>query len=150
MKVIIVDSEKNISELNFDDLLKKSIKTILYFYPKDNTSGCTLEAMDFSKYKDNFSKLWIQVLGVSKDSENSHCGFIDKNNLWISLISDKDLLLHKKYWAWGEKKNYGKVYMGTIRSTFLVDSSGQVLKDRKNVKVQWHVVKVLEYISSLK
>jgi peroxiredoxin Q/BCP len=86
--------------ISFDDLLSGSPYTLLYFYPKDNTSGCTVEAQDFSELVDNFAKYDVQIIGVSKDSHQSHCKFIDKHSLTITLVSDEDLFLHKKYGAW--------------------------------------------------
>ena len=101
--------------------LTKSEKTLLYFYPKDNTPGCTLEAQDFTRLKNDFAKLGIQIIGVSKDSEASHEKFTTSCGLGIPLISDVDGTLHEQFGVIGEKKNYGKVYIGVIRSTFLLD-----------------------------
>ena len=103
--------------------LQKSDRTLLYFYPKDNTPGCTLEAQDFTRLKGEFANLGIQIIGVSKDSEVSHEKFTSSCNLGIDLISDTDGRLHEEFAVIGEKKNYGKVYVGVIRSTFLLDSS---------------------------
>ncbi len=103
-------------------LLSKSKYTLLYFYPKDDTPGCTLEASDFTRLKDEYGSLGVQVIGVSQDSEVSHAKFCIKHNLGIGLIADEDASLHHKFGVIGEKKNYGKVYIGVIRSTFLLDS----------------------------
>ncbi len=105
------------------EILPKSPRTLLYFYPKDNTPGCTLEAQDFTRLKNDFAKLGIQIIGVSKDSEASHEKFTSSCHLGIELISDTDGSLHEEFGVIGEKKNYGKVYIGVIRSTFLLDST---------------------------
>lgn len=104
-------------------VLFDSPRTLLYFYPKDNTPGCTLEAQDFTRLKNDFAKLGIQIIGVSKDSEVSHEKFTTSCGLGIPLISDVDGTLHEQFGVIGEKKNYGKVYIGVIRSTFLLDKT---------------------------
>lgn len=109
--------------MNITSLLAKSPKTLLYFYPKDDTPGCTLEAQDFTRLLGDFAKLGIQVIGVSRDSASSHEKFCNKYDLGIELISDEDGSLHEQFSVIGEKKNYGKVYIGVIRSTFLLDST---------------------------
>lgn len=132
------------TQTTLETLLKKAKQTLLYFYPKDNTPGCTLEARDFSTHFKTFLDKWIQVVGVSKDSEKSHCGFIEKQQLTIPLISDPELILHKEFWTRGEKNNYGKISMWTIRSTFLLDQSGKIIKERRNVKTTGHVEKIIK------
>lgn len=129
------------------ELLSFSEKTIIYFYPKDNTPGCTTEAKDFSCLKNEFKKLWIAIIWVSKDTLDSHRVFISKKDLSIDLISDPDLVLHKEFWAFGEKNNYWKIVQWVIRSTFLLDSHGNILKEWKNVKAKWHAEKVLKEIN---
>jgi peroxiredoxin Q/BCP len=104
-------------------LLANSPLTLLYFYPKDDTPGCTLEAQDFTRLVPEFAELGIQIVGVSKDSEVSHAKFCNKYDLGLTLISDEDGSLHEQFGVIGEKKNYGKVYIGVIRSTFLLDQS---------------------------
>lgn len=136
--------------MNIQHLLAKSPRTILYFYPKDNTPGCTLEAQDFTRLKDEFLALGIQIIGVSKDSESSHAKFRDSCNLGIELISDKDGSLHEQFGVIGEKKNYGKVYVGVIRSTFLLDQDGNILHEWRNVKATGHAEKVLREITIFK
>lgn len=116
---------------------------ILYFYPKDNTSGCTREAKEFTEMKDEFEKLGAVIIGVSKDSPRSHAKFIEKHGLKILLLSDENHEVLEKYGAWGKKKNYGREYFGTIRSTFLINPSGMIVREWKNVKVAGHVEKVL-------
>ena len=109
---------------------------VLYFYPKDDTSGCTKEACDFTDELDNFTSINATVLGVSKDNEQSHRKFIHKYDLGIDLLSDPDLTAHKAYGAWGLKKNYGKEYEGTIRSTFIITPDGKIAFAWKNVRVR--------------
>nr|WP_084675111.1 thioredoxin-dependent thiol peroxidase [Hippea jasoniae] len=122
---------------------------VLYFYPKDNTSGCTREAKEFSEKKDEFEKLGAVIIGISKDSPSSHRKFIEKHNLNILLLSDEDHKVHEAYGAWGKKKNYGKEYFGTIRSTFIIDPQLNIVKSYKNVKVKGHVDDVLETLKAL-
>tara|TARA_B100000315_G_scaffold254696_1_gene296312 strand:+ start:1851 stop:2318 length:468 start_codon:yes stop_codon:yes gene_type:complete len=119
-------------------------KIILYFYPKDNTPGCTVEACDF---RDNFKSLsnnGVVIMGVSPDSVNSHKKFREKQELNFALLSDPEKKVATKYGAFGEKKMYGKVTKGIIRSTFLINESGQIEKKWSNVKAKGHVEKVLE------
>ncbi len=129
------------------NILKQFPRTLLYFYPKDDTPGCTLEAQDFTQLKSEFEKQNIQIIGVSKDSESSHAKFRDKCNLGIQLVSDEEETLHKQFNVIGEKKNYGKVYIGVIRSTFLLDQDGKILKEWRNVKATGHAEKVLREIT---
>ena len=129
-----------------NNIFTSSPYTLLYFYPKDDTPGCTLEATDFTRLVPDFAELGIQIIGVSKDSEVSHAKFRDKCNLGVTLISDEDGSLHEQYGVIWEKKNYGKVYIGTIRSTFLLDQSGKILKEWRNVKATGHVEKVLREV----
>ena len=109
---------------------------VLYFYPKDNTSGCTKEACDFTDSLKNYERLDAVVLGVSPDSTDSHRNFIKKHNLKINLLSDSDKKVHKAYGACGKKKNYGKEYEGVIRSTFIISPDGKVVETWTNVKVR--------------
>lgn len=127
----------------------KGKKIILYFYPKDNTSGCTLEAIQFSELKDEFEKLNAVVIGVSKDSLLSHKKFIEKHNLKVELVSDEDISIQEHFDVWKLKKMCGKEYMGTVRSTFILDDEGNILKEFRNVKAKDHAVKVLEALKDL-
>ncbi|MFM1841862.1 MAG: Thiol peroxidase, Bcp-type [Cyanobacteriota bacterium] len=122
---------------------------IFYFYPKDNTPGCTTEAIAFSEKLAEFAALNAKIVGVSPDSESSHGKFIDKHQLTIELISDPDHQIAEAYGAWGLKKFMGKEYMGIIRSTFLIDPSGKVAKIWSNVRVKGHVDKVLQSLQGL-
>lgn len=109
---------------------------VLYFYPKDNTSGCTKEAIDFSEHLAEFQGANCAVIGGSPDSEQSHINFITQHDLKIPLLSDSEKVIHKAYGAWGLKKNYGKEYEGVIRSTFLINPEGNLAYKWNNVKVR--------------
>jgi peroxiredoxin Q/BCP len=112
---------------------------ILYFYPKDNTSGCTLEAKDFTCALDEFNKLNAIVIGVSPDSIDSHQKFISKQSLNLTLLSDMDHKALEKYGVWQLKKMYGREYYGVVRSTFLIDPKGKIGHVWSKVKVKGHV-----------
>ncbi len=144
MQVSISFDDQADQMIDFWELLKKNPKTLLYFYPKDNTPGCTIENKDFSEAYPLLLEHWIGVYGVSKDSAKSHCNFIAKQGLKIPLISDPDLVLHKQFWSWGEKKNYGKIYEGTIRSTYLLDSAGKMIQSWENIRAKGHVERILK------
>jgi len=126
--------------------LNKYPKTIVYFYPKDNTPGCTLEAHDFSTYQKEFADKDIGIVGISKDSEESHKRFKEKQEIHIDLISDPTLELHKEFGVRGKKNMYGKIIEWTIRSTFLVNQKGEILKEWRNVKAKGHVEKILKEV----
>lgn len=119
-------------------------KVILYFYPKDDTPGCTAEACAFRDMLPDFSGSGATVLGISKDSAASHDKFKQKYGLNFTLVSDPEGKVCEAYGVWVEKKNYGKTYMGIERSTFLIDEKGVVQKVWRKVKVDGHVQKVLE------
>ena len=122
---------------------------VLYFYPKDNTPGCTIETNDFNKLLSKFSKLNCEVYGISKDSLDSHFKFKDKYKIKFDLLADEDLKLLKKYKVWGKKKFMGREFMGTIRSTYLIDKKGLIIKAWENVKVKDHAKEVLETLKSI-
>jgi peroxiredoxin Q/BCP len=122
---------------------------VLYFYPKDDTPGCTIEAQDFTKYLPEFTKLKTIILGVSKDSKSSHCKFIDKYNIGFNLIADEEKKLCETYGVLKEKSMFGKKYMGIQRSTFLIDSNGNITKIWRNVKVKGHVEEVINLIKTI-
>jgi len=117
---------------------------VIYFYPKDDTSGCTKEAVSFSEEKKNFDALGVAVIGVSKDSVASHKKFRDKHGLSIILASDTDIATAQAYGVWIEKTLYGRRYMGMERATFLVDAKGRIKQIWRNVRVPGHVVGVLD------
>ena len=123
---------------------------VLYFYPKDNTSGCTKEAIGFTEMKDEFEKEGAVIIGISKDSPKSHARFIEKHGLKILLLSDENHEVVEKYGAWGKKKLYGKEHWGTVRSTFIIDPEGIIRKEWRKVKVNGHVEEVLEELKKLK
>ena len=123
---------------------------VLFFYPRDNTSGCTKEAKDFSENLNLFDKAKVNIFGISKDSIESHEKFIKKQNLAISLLSDKNGTVCEDFGVWKEKSMYGKTYMGIERSTFIIDGSGLVIKEWRKVKVPGHVTEVLQVIESFK
>tara|TARA_B100000941_G_scaffold166623_1_gene118614 strand:- start:27 stop:494 length:468 start_codon:yes stop_codon:yes gene_type:complete len=122
---------------------------VLYFYPKDNTPGCTIETNDFNKLLSKFNKLNCEVYGISKDSLDSHFKFKDKYKIKFDLLADEDLKLLKKYKVWGKKKFMGREFMGTIRSTYLIDKKGLIIKAWENVKVKDHAKEVLETLKSI-
>ena len=122
-------------------------RTVLYFYPRDNTPGCTTEAKDFTKALPRFKKLGARVLGVSQDSLSSHEKFRDKQALEIDLVSDPDGELCQKFGVIQEKSLYGRKFMGIVRSTFVLDENGKVLREWPKVKVAGHVDEVLEFLS---
>lgn len=112
---------------------------VLYFYPKDNTSGCTLEAVDFTAALKDFKKLNAAVVGVSPDSVKSHQNFCTKHNLGVTLLSDPDHTMLEKYGVWKEKSMYGRKYMGVERTTVLIDPESIVRRVWEKVKVEGHV-----------
>ena len=122
---------------------------VLFFYPRDNTSGCTREAKDFTENIELFDNLNINVFGISKDSITSHEKFIKKQNLTIPLLSDEAGSVCEDFGVWKEKSMYGKIYMGIERSTFIIDGSGSVTHEWRKVKVANHVAEVLETVKKL-
>ena len=130
------------------DLLSEGKYLILYFYPKDNTPGCTTEACDF---RDNLNAITDRavVAGVSPDSINSHKKFKEKYNLNFYLLSDPDKKVLQAYDAYGEKKMYGKITKGVIRSTYIISPEGKIVKKWKNVKAKGHVSKVIQELQTL-
>lgn len=133
------DGGKNIS---LHDYLGQ--KVILYFYPKDNTSGCTLEAQAFRNHLEDFKKLGYAVLGVSRDSVKKHCNFRDKNELTFPLLSDVEEKVVNLYGVLKEKSMYGRKYMGIERSTFIIDEKGILVKEYRKVKASSHVDDLLK------
>jgi peroxiredoxin Q/BCP len=123
---------------------------VLYFYPKDNTSGCTLEATYFTRARDDFEKLNAVILGVSPDSEESHCKFADKHQLKIALLSDSEHKVLEQYGVWQKKSMYGKEFWGVARSTFLIDPEGKIRSLWRKVRVAGHVEEVKNRLLELK
>jgi peroxiredoxin Q/BCP len=122
---------------------------VLYFYPKDNTSGCTIEAVDFSTMKDEFKTLNAEILGVSVDSPASHRNFVQKHSLTVTLLSDVTRRVVSEWGVWGKKKLYGREYEGTVRSTFLIDPEGIVREVWGKVSVANHAKIVIERLKAL-
>ena len=137
------------SKKNFilKDLLGKYV--VLYFYPKDDTPGCTIETNEFNKLLPKFKKLQCEVYGISKDSLKSHDKFRDKYKIKFDLLADEDLKVLKKYKVWKKKKFMGKEFMGVVRTTYLLDKKGQILKVWNNVKAKDHAIEVLESLKSI-
>ena len=123
-------------------------KVVLYFYPKDNTPGCTRQACAFAAAYEDFKTLDAVVIGVSKDSEASHRRFAEKNGLPFILLSDPGLKAIQAYGVWQEKKNYGKVSMGVVRSTFIIDEKGIIEKVMPKVKPDTNAAEILEYLKN--
>lgn len=134
--------------INLDDY-KGSKNVVLYFYPKDNTPGCTQESNDFKDNQQKFAELDTVIIGVSKDSVSSHDKFIAKYDLPFDLVSDADSDLCEQYGVWVEKNMYGKKYMGIERSTFLINKSQEIVKEWRKVKVKGHVEEVLQEANKL-
>ena len=134
-----------------DYSLKDSIGkyVIIYFYPKDDTPGCTIETNDFNKLLPKFKKLNCEVLGVSKDSLKSHEKFREKYKIKFNLLADEEIKVLKKYKVWGKKKFMGREFMGIIRTTYLIDKKGNIIKVWDNVKVKDHAKEVLETLQNI-
>ncbi len=121
-------------------------KLVLFFYPKDNTSGCTLEAKSFTCLQGDYKKKGYMIIGVSRDSVKSHKNFITKQELNLLLLSDKNEELVKAFDVLKEKSMYGRTYMGIVRSTFLIDEEGNITKEFRNVKAKTHPEELLQNI----
>ena len=134
-------------EVRLQDILGKVL--VLYFYPKDNTSGCSLEAQDFTSLLGEFQSLGANVVGVSPDSIQSHKRFIEAKGLKLMLLSDPNRSVSASYGAYGVKKMYGKEVQGIIRSTFIISKEGKILQAFYNVKAKGHAEKVLEFVRNL-
>ena len=138
-------TNKNVYELK--DSLGNFV--VIYFYPKDDTPGCTIETNDFNKLLPKFKKLNCEVYGISKDNIKSHDKFREKYKIKFDLLADEKLTVLKKYKVWGKKKFMGREFMGIIRSTFLIDKKGKIIKIWENVKVKDHAKEVLETLKSI-
>lgn len=132
------------------DLKKIKNNVVVYFYPKDDTPGCTLETKDFSKLYKQFKKEKTEVVGISKDSMASHLKFKKKYKVPFQLLSDEDIKVQKKYKVWGMKSFMGRKFKGTIRSTFLIDKNKKILKSWSNVRVLNHAKEVLAFLKETK
>ena len=123
-------------------------KVVLYFYPKDSTPGCTRQACAFAAAYGEFERLWVSVIGVSKDSAASHRKFADKHSLPFLLLSDPELTAIQAYGVWQEKKLYGKVSMGVVRTTYIIDENGVIEKVMPKVKPDTNAAEILDYLKS--
>lgn len=143
----IVLKDRNSNEVKLSDF--KGQKVVVYFYPKDNTPGCTRQACAFSNNFSKFEELNVKVIGISKDSEASHIRFADKYDLPFVLLSDPELKAIKDYDVWQEKKMYGKTSFGVVRSTYLIDENGVIEKVWKKAKPDTNAEEIIEYIENL-
>lgn len=124
-------------------------KVVLYFYPKDSTPGCTTEACDFRDATEAFAAKNTVILGISADSQKRHQNFISKYELPFELLSDVEHTVCEQYGVWQLKKNYGKEYYGIVRSTFLINESGELIQEWRSVKVKDHVAEALSFLDQL-
>ncbi len=131
--------------------LKDSIGkfVVIYFYPKDDTPGCTIETNDFNKLLSKFKKLDCEIYGISKDNLKSHDKFRDKYKVKFDLLADEEIKVLKKYKVWGKKKFMGREFLGVIRATILIDKKGKIIKIWNNVKVKDHAKEVLETLKGI-
>lgn len=135
------------SEVSLSDYADRIV--VLYFYPKDDTPGCTTEAIDFSADIDAFAKAGAVVLGVSRDTVKKHEKFRDRHGLKVALLADEDGAVCEAYGVWGEKSMYGRTYLGIDRTTFLVGRDGKIARVWEKVKVKGHVAEVLAAVMAL-
>jgi len=138
--------DKNGKAVSLSDYTGK--KVVLYFYAKDNTSGCTRQALAFADANADFEKLGAVVIGVSRDSTTSHQKFAEKNHLPFILLSDPELAAIAAYGVWQEKKLYGKVTMGVVRTTYIIDEAGVIEKVMPKVKPDTNAAEIIEYLRS--
>ena len=139
-------NDKNGNAVSLTDFAGK--KVVLDFYPKDSTPGCTRQACAFAAAYEEFKTLDAVVIGISKDSEASHRRFAEKNGLPFILLSDPELKAIQAYGVWQEKKNYGKVSMGVVRSTFIIDEKGLIEKVMPKVKPDTNAAEILDYLKN--
>ena len=137
----------NKKEFSLKDSLGNFV--VLYFYPKDDTTGCTIETNDFNKLLPKFKKLNCEILGISKDNLKSHDKFRDKYKIKFDLLADEEIKVLKKYKVWAKKKFMGREFMGILRTTFLIDNKGKIIKIWKNVKVKDHAKEVLNKLNTI-
>lgn len=136
--------DKDGNNVSLSDFLGK--KVVLYFYPRDNTPGCTRQACAFAESYNKFKERDVVVIGISKDSAASHKKFADKHNLPFILLSDPEFIAIQSYDVWKEKKLYGKVSMGVVRSTYIIDENGAIEKTMPKVKPDTNAEEILEYL----
>ena len=124
--------------------------SVIYFYPRDDTPGCTVEAKEFTDLNKQFEKLGCHIVGVSPDNEAKHCKFIDKHDLKVELLADTEKAMLDDYGVWQEKSMYGKTYMGVVRTTYLINPDGNIAEVWAKVKAKGHAKAVLERLIELK
>lgn len=139
--------DKNGIPVKLSDFIGKYV--VLYFYPKDDTPGCTLEACSFRDANDEIKAMGVEVLGVSKDDVKSHQKFSKKYHLNFNILSDPEKLLNQAFGVWQEKKFMGRKYMGTARTTFIINPSGEIVKEFQNVKPNGHSEEILEALKEI-
>ena len=139
---------QNGDSVRLDDFKGKWL--VVYFYPRDDTPGCTVEAKDFTELKTDFEKNETVILGVSPDNEAKHCKFIEKHGLKVELLADTESTMLVDYGVWQEKQMYGKTYMGVVRTTYLVNPDGNIAEVWAKVKARGHAEAVLERLVELK
>ena len=150
-----INSKAPLFKLNSTDNEIYSLKdslgkyVVLYFYPKDDTPGCTIETNDFNKLLTKFKKLNCEVYGISKDNINSHNKFKEKYKIKFDLLADDEIKIVKSYKVWAKKKFMGREFMGVVRSTFLIDPKGKIVKIWDNVKVKDHAQEVLDSLKHI-
>jgi len=145
IKVGVKAPEFCLSDQNNKKICLKDFKgkwLVLYFYPKDNTSGCTKEAVDFSEHLKDFKEMDAAIIGISPDSTKSHSNFINKHDLKIVLLSDTEHNVLRKYGVWQKKKMYGREYYGVVRTTFIINPQGKIAHKWEKVKVNNHITDV--------
>ena len=141
----LLGTSKKLVELN----KIRSKYAVLYFYPKDDTPGCALETKDFNSLLSKFKKLNCEIYGISKDDLKSHNKFKEKYKVKFNLLADVEKKIIKDYKVWGKKKFMGKEFMGIIRTTFLIDKKGKIIKIWKNVRVKDHAKEVLDFLKNI-
>ena len=134
--------------IKLDDLLGKW--SVIYFYPRDDTPGCTIEAKEFTELSSKFEEQGATIYGVSPDTEAKHCKFIEKHGLKVELLADTESIMLADYGVWQEKQMYGKTYMGVVRTTYLVNPDGNIAEAWTKVKAKGHAEAVLERLVELK
>ena len=145
-KFAIPNQDGNVIKL--DDLPGKW--SVIYFYPRDDTPGCTIEAKEFTELSSKFEEHGASIYGVSPDNEAKHCKFIEKHGLKVELLADNENTMLDAYGVWQEKQMYGKTYMGVVRTTYLVDTDGNIAEAWTKVKAKGHAEAVLERLVELK
>lgn len=146
--VNLVKADGTHCQTSFDEICADKQGLVLYFYPKDNTQGCTVQATDFSQEIKTLSQLGYRVIGVSRDGVKSHQNFINKHALTIDLISDTDEALCQHFDVIKEKMMYGKTHLGVVRSTFVFDGNGQMIGSFRNVKAKEHLTNLLDFLKT--